>query len=147
MNCLVEVMCEPSEREMGMRSADLSGSSGFGIKSTSVFDLLALVPVCIWRPNRFKWFSTRFSALAASARVGRMKALSSKYSESQWVKSYHFVFVLWPVILPLSLPALVFGKNLYTGLLMFDLHSSVSSSDSIAAWKTSVKRRGARLSP
>ena len=73
----MKVICVPSERMMGLRSAVLLDSSRLGMKRTSVFDFLEVVPVCIFNPNLFRWFRVKFAVLVASSRVGRMKALLS----------------------------------------------------------------------
>ena len=77
MNCVVKVICVPLERVIGLKYMLLFVLFRRGMKSTSVFDFLFGVPVCIWIPNRLRWLRVKFAALVASSRVGRMKELSS----------------------------------------------------------------------
>ena len=111
MNLLQKVILAPSERMMGLVSVGVVDVL-LGMWSTSVFDFLSCVPVCIWRPNFFKCSSARFAVFVASSRVGRMKVELSTYRDIQWVNSVPFVFAFCPDNLPRGWFLAVLGKNL-----------------------------------
>ena len=115
VNVEVKVMRVPSERVIGAVSARELGDWRRGTWRTSVFDLEEMVPVCIFRPNFFKWFRTKFAVRVASSLLGRINALSSTYSDIQWDVSVPFDFVFCPDMRPRGAPFAVLGKKRYLG--------------------------------